>query len=162
MKIASRIFSLLILIAFTTLYGCKKHNNEKKTEEQTQLEKLKASWQIQSASDASGDRTTDFDNMVLTLSGNYAEGGTYSYSLTGERPNPSPWPDSGTWQFGSPKTSKIIRDPGDTGETEMSYSVTESELTIEFNIPENSDGWAGSAGRVQSVTGSWTFVFTKL
>ncbi len=162
MKMISRTLSLLLLAGVAVCFtGCKKDDDNKKTEEQTQLEKLKASWQIVSASDVSGDRTGEFEDLVLTLSGNYAEGGIYNYSLTGKRPNPSPWPGSGTWQFGNPKTSQIIRDPGTDGEIPMSYSVTDEELTIEFNVPETSDGWAGS-GRIQSVTGDWTFVFSKL
>ena len=95
MKIASRILSLVILVVVTTFYmGCKKDDDDKKTEEQTQLEKLAGVWTVVSANDGD-DRTADFTvptNMVLTLSGNYAEGGTYNYSLTGSRPDPSPWP----------------------------------------------------------------------
>ena len=162
MKIASRILSLLILVVISTFYmGCKKDDDDKKTEEQTQLEKLLGTWTVVSANDGD-DRTADFTDstpMVLTLAGNYAEGGTYNYSLTGSRPDPSPWPASGTWKFGTNKQQDIIRDPNTGNEIPMTYSVTENELIIEFTVPDGSAGWPG--GRVGEVAGQWTFTFTK-
>ena len=161
MKIASRILSLMILVMVTTFYvGCKKDDDDKKTEEEIQLDKLKGVWTVVSANDGD-DRTADFDDpaMVLTLEGNYAEGGTYNYSLTGERPDPSPWPASGTWKFGTNKSTQIVRDPGGVNEIAMTYSVTDTDLIIEFNVPDGSAGWPG--GRIGSVTGDWTFTFTK-
>ena len=162
MKIASRILSLLILVVITTFYvGCKKDDDDKKTEEQMQLEKLAGVWTVESANDG-GVRTADFTDpsaMVLTLSGNYAEGGTYNYSLTGARPDPSPWPASGTWKFGTNKSSEIVRDPGGVNEINMTYSVTDANLIIEFTVPDGSPGWPG--GRIGSVVGDWTFTFTK-
>ena len=161
MKITPRILSLLILASVSLFYvGCKDKDDDKKTEEETQLDKLKGSWTLVSASDGD-DRTEHFDGpvMVLTLSGNYVAGGTYNYSLTGERPNPSPWPADGTWIFGANKLTEMIRDPNTTSEVEMNYTVSDTNLTISFNVPEGSAGWPG--GRVQSVTGDWTFTFEK-
>ena len=161
MKIASRILSLLILVAITTLYiACGGKDDDKETEESKQFKKLKAVWTMQSAGDPS-DRTADFSDpaLVLTISGNYVEGGTYSYSLTGERPPISPWPASGTWKFGNPKSSQIIRDPGGVNEIPMTYVVSDTNLEIEFTVPEGSAGWPG--GRISSVSGNWTFTFTK-
>lgn len=37
--------------------------------------------------------------------------------------------------------------------------VTNTNLIISFNIPDGSGGWPG--GRTSSVTGAWTFTFTK-
>jgi hypothetical protein len=166
MKIASRILSLVILIVIATVYmGCKKSEDEKKTEEQTQLEKLKGVWTIVSANDG-GDRTEDFiddtdpnNKMKLTLEGNYAEGGIYNYSLTGPRPVVSPWPASGTWKFGTNKLTELIRDPNTENEIPMNYTVTDSDLIIDFVIPADNEGWPG--GRTGSVVGEWTFTFTK-
>ena len=166
MKIASRILSLLILVVITTIYtGCKKSDDDEKTEEQTQLEKLKGVWTIVSANDGD-DRTGDFIDdvdpavkMKLTLEGNYAEGGIYNYSLTGPRPNPSPWPASGTWKFGTNKLAELIRDPNTGNELPMTYSVTDTDLIIEFTVPDGHQGWPG--GRISSVSGQWTFTFTK-
>jgi hypothetical protein len=161
MKIASKVLSLLLLVMISTFYlGCKKDEKDKKTEEETQLEKLRAVWTLTGATDSNGDRFADFDDpaMVLTLEGNYVEGGTYNFSLTGERPDPSPWPATGTWKFGNNKGSQLIRDPGGVNEIPMDYTVTDSNLILEFTVPEGG-GWPG--GRIKSVTGDWTFTFTK-
>jgi hypothetical protein len=159
MKIASRILSLLILVGIATIYvACKDKKGNDETEESIQLKKLRSVWTMQTANDGS-DRTAEFDNLILTIEGNYVENGTYSYSFAGTRPNPSPWPVSGTWKFGNPKSTQLIRDPGGVNETPMTYIVNETELEIKFNVPDGSQGWPG--GRISSVSGNWTFTFTK-
>jgi hypothetical protein len=161
MKIASRILSLLILIAITLFYvGCGDKEENKDTEEKQQLDKLKGSWTLVSANDGQ-DRTSGFPNLVLTLAGNYVEGGTYNYSFTGTRPDPSPWPADGTWKFGTNKSTQIIRDPGGVNEVAMTYQVTATDLIISFNVPDGSSGWEGGTTRINSVTGDWTFTFSK-
>jgi len=166
MKIASRLLSLLILGLITTFYtGCKKDDDNKKTEEEIQLDKLKGVWNLVSANDGD-DRTDSFapapgadPNLVLTVEGNFVQGGTYNYSFTGTRPDPSPWPASGAWKFGTNKLTQIDRDPGGLNEIPMTYQVTATELILSFNIPAGHSGWPGS--RINSVTGDWTFTFTK-
>lgn len=151
----------MVIAMITTFYmGCKGDDDNKKTEEETQLDKLKSVWTIQSANDGD-DRTEDFKDpdLVLTISGNFVQGGIYDYSFTGTRPNPSPWPVSGKWQFGTNKLTTIIRDPGTSSEIEMSYQVTDTNLTLIFTVPDGSEGWAGS--RTSSVSGVWTFTFSK-
>lgn len=130
------------------------------TEEQLQLNKLVGSWTLQSANDGT-DRTGDFTDLVLTLGGNYVEGGTYNYSFTGTRPDPSPWPASGTWRFGTNKLADMIRDSGTSSEIAMTYAVTDTTLEINFTVPDGSNGWEGGTSRIKSVTGDWKFVFTK-
>jgi hypothetical protein len=159
MKIALRVLSLLILVAVSAFYmGCKDDDEKKTSEEKQQLDKLLGTWTLQSANDGN-DRTGDFTNLVLTLSGNYVEGGTYNYSFTGTRPDPSPWPPSGTWKFGTNKLTEMIRDPNSPDEISMTYTVTDTNLEIKFTVPDGSPGWPG--GRIKSVTGNWTFNFTK-
>lgn len=162
MKLAFRLLSLLILVSIASLYSsCRKHDDDKKTEEETQLGKLKSVWTLESANDGQ-DRTGDFTGpLKLTLEGNYVEGGTYNYSFTGHRPNPSPWPVSGTWKFGTNKSTDIIRDPGSANETAMNYQVTDTNLILTFNVADGSDGWPGGDSRTRSVSGDWTFTFTK-
>lgn len=160
MKITLKAYSLLILVAVAALQaGCKKDDNDSKTVEQQQLEKLVFEWTLQSAQDSQGDRTADFAGLVLHITGNYTgEGKVYNYSLTGQRPNPSPWPESGVWKFGTDKTKDIIRDPGGVDEILMNYTVTGSDLILTFEVPDGG-GWQG--GRIKNVTGEWTFNFTK-
>ena len=161
MKIAFRVLSLLVLAMVATFYaGCRKDDNDPETEEKKQLDKLVGDWTLVSATDVNGDRTSSFPGLVLSLTGTYSgEGKIYNYALTGTRPNPSPWPVDGFWKFGNPKTTQLIRDPGGVDEIPMSYTVNETDLVIEFTVPDGSAGWPG--GRVQSVTGEWTFTFTK-
>ena len=161
MKPALRILSLLILVAIAAFYtSCGGNDDKKKTDEEVQLGKLKSVWTLVSANDGQ-DRTGDFTNLKLTLEGNYVEGGTYNYSFTGHRPDPSPWPVEGTWKFGTNKLTDIIRDPGSQNEIAMNYQVTDGNLIITFNVQDGSDGWPGGDSRIRSVSGDWTFEFTK-
>jgi hypothetical protein len=167
MKIALRVLSLLILVVVTTFYaGCKKDDGDEETVEKKQLDKLLGDWTIQSASDGQ-DRTSDFFTddtnapLVLHIQGNYVEGGTYNYSFTGQRPDPSPWPVDGTWKFGTDKNTQIIRDPGGTNEIPMDYQVTATDLILTFTVPDGSAGWEGGTSRVNNVIGEWTFTFKK-
>lgn len=151
-----RILSLLVLVGFSVFFSsCGDDNNKKDSDEKKQLNKLKFSWTISSAKLDGTDRTGDFTGLQLSISGDYKQdGGSYAYSFTGKRPNPSPWPSSGTWKFGSPATTQIIRlDDNVT----MNYAVTDSQLTISFACA--TCDFAGS--RVNQVNGQWEFVFTK-
>jgi hypothetical protein len=156
MKVATRLFTLLAIVGLAIFYSsCKPDDKDNRTTEEKQLDKVKNTWALTSANDGT-DRTTDFANLVLTVSGSFSQGGTYNYSFTGTRPNPSPWPASGTWKFGTDPLTQIIRDPGQDIEIDATYTVTDSDLEIKFVIPDN---WVG--GRRQSVSGSWTFNFVK-
>lgn len=161
MKITNRALSLLILAAVSLVYaGCKDDDDNKDSEEKKQLSKLLGTWTLQTATADDTDRTDAFSDLVLTLAGSYVEGGTYNYSFTGTRPDPSPWPASGTWKFGANKATEIIRDPNSSSEILMNYQVTDTDLVISFTVPDGSS-WAGGTSRVRSVTGDWTFTFTK-
>lgn len=161
MKLTTRILSLLVLSGMVMFFaGCDKPDPKKKSPAEKQLAKLAATFDLVSATDETGDRTASFPGLALTLSGTFAENGTYSYSFTGTRPNPSPWPGSGTWKFGADPTSDIIRDPETDNEINMVYSISDAgELEITFTIPDGHPGFTG--GRVESVSGEWTFVFQK-
>lgn len=151
----------MVITMMATLYmGCKKVDNNKKTEEEIQLNKLNGVWKLESANDGM-DRTADFPNLALTLAGSFVPNGIYDYSLTGKRPNPSPWPVNGKWSFGTNKLTELIRDPNTTSETPMTYQVTDTKLTLSFTVPDGSPGWTGGTSRTNSVSGNWTFTFNK-
>lgn len=153
-------FSLLALALVVSLASCDKDDPKKKSEGQQQLEKLTSTWTIQSAVNDGEDRTEEFDGFTLTLGGgSYAENNTYNYSVEGLRPNPSPWPASGTWKFGTNKTTEIIRDPATDSEISVAYQVTDSQLTLYFEVPD-AGGWPGT-GRIEAVSGDWVFTLTK-
>ncbi len=156
MKVLARILSLIILLAVATLYtSCGGDDGPTKTQEEIQLEKLKANpWNISSVTLDGTNRLTDFTNLKLTFGGTFVTGGTYTYSFTGSRPNPSPWPASGTWEFGPTATSMMVRLDDDLP---MNYTLTDTQLTITFTY--SGAGFAG--GRVEQVEGNWEFIFTK-
>ena len=155
-------FTLPILAAALaiSLVSCDKDDPKKKTDEQVQLEKLIGTWTIVSAVNDGEDRTDAFNGFTLTLSGNYAENNTYNYSVTGQRPDPSPWwLETGTWKFGANKLTELIRDPATNSEIDMNYQVTDTNLTLTFTLPDGA-GLPGS-GRIQSVAGPWVFQLEK-
>jgi hypothetical protein len=166
MKLSTKILSLLVLFGLATFYiSCDPGGGDDKTEAEKQLIKLNSNWTLQSANDGS-DRTADFPNLKLEITGTYVKDGVYNYKFTGTRPNPSPWPANGTWKFGSNVSTDLIRDPSTPGtpnpnEIDMTYTLTDTQLEIKFNIPTGSTGWAGGTTRERSVTGDWTFTFVK-
>ena len=133
--------------------GC--HKDEANSgERDVQLGKLSSTWKLTSATkdDAAQDGYTDF---MLALSGTSGSS-AYTYSATG-RPQNSPWPSSGTWTFGSTVSSQIIRDKSTVDELPMTYTVTDTQLSLDFHFTGN--GYAGS--RVNSAEGHWIFTFSK-
>lgn len=157
MKIVLRMLPVLVAIGMVvSLTGCDDDSGGGTSEEQAQLDKLLGAWNISSATLDGTPRTTDFPGLVLTVSGTFTPGGTYAYSFTGTRPNPSPWPPSGTWQFDANPNSQIVR--LDDGQ-KINYTLGSgnTQLTMEFNY--QGSGYAGS--RIEEVGGNWQFVFTK-
>src|SRR5690606_12672103 len=123
--------------------------------EQSYFERLATEWNLTSATLDDTDRTADFSNMQMAITGHFnGAGGTYNFSLSGARPNPSPWPASGTWEFDTDPSSQIIRL---TDGQKITYTLAngDTQLTFEFNY--QGAGYAGS--RIQQVAGNWKFVF---
>ena len=159
MNLITRIFSLFLLVSAVVFFSnCGGGDDPEKSEEEIQLDKLKAgTWTLISASDGS-DRTSEYPGMTLTYSGTFSAGGTYSYSSTATSwPSISPWEDAGTWKFVSGSvSSKLIRLSDDE---EMTYTLSNSDkqLSISFNYT----GPGFNNGRVESVEGNWVFTFTR-
>lgn len=158
MKILSRILSLLVIASLGLAYvGCGGKDKGEDDVEKTQLAKLAAVWTVSSVT-LDGAPRTDFPGLTLTISGTFDSTnpkGPYNYSFTGTRPNPSPWPVNGQWSFGANTLTQLVRH--DNPDLDMSYELTDSQLTISFNY--TGEGFTGS--RVSQVKGNWTFVFTK-
>ena len=158
MKMFSRILSLMIVSSLGLFYaGCGGKSGDTDPVEKVQLSKLSSTWTISSVT-LDGAPRTDFTGFTLTIAGAFSSAtpkGPYTYTCAGTRPNPSPWPASGTWKFGAnPKTDLLRLDNPDQ---EMTYTLTDTQLTIDFNY--TGDGFAGS--RVNQVSGNWEFIFTK-
>jgi hypothetical protein len=154
-----KFFSLLILVSATVFFSnCGGSDDPEKSEEEIQLDKLKASpWTLLSASDGA-DRTSEYPGMTLTFAGTFSQGGTYNYTSSATSwPSVSPWKKDDTWKFVSGSAgNKIIRLADDK---EMTYALTNSDkqLSISFNYT----GPGFNNGRVAVVEGDWVFTFTR-
>ncbi|HEX5171691.1 MAG TPA: hypothetical protein VFW11_21075 [Cyclobacteriaceae bacterium] len=160
MKVLARILSLIVVASATTvLMNCDSGGGSEKSAEEVELGKLSATWTMTAVDLDGTDRTSDFANLVLTISGTYSNSTTnpvYSFSFTGTRPNPSPWPANGTWRFES-VPNKIIRRLDDNQLINYSLTSNDTQLSMDFNY--QGAGFAG--GRVAEVNGDWSFTFTK-
>lgn len=126
--------------------------------EEKQLEKLVGTWNLQTASLGSTSWSDEFDNATLTLTGEYEKGGLYDFSFNvPEWPANSPWPEGGNWKFKNTSGAGLSTITRIDDGVEMNYTLTANQLTITF--PYAGDGFP--SGRVSSVSGNWTFVFSK-
>jgi hypothetical protein len=156
----ARILSLLVLVSAAVFFtNCGGGDDPEKSEEEIQLEKLKAAqWTIQSVTVDGGDKTQDYPGMTLTLSGSFSPGGTYNYTSTATSwPVKSAWKEEDTWKFKSGAVGTTLIRLSD--DEEMTYTLTNSDkqLSISFNYV----GPGFENGRVGSVDGDWTFIFTR-
>jgi hypothetical protein len=138
--------------------NCGGSDDPEKSEEEIQLDKLKAAqWTVLSVSDGT-DRTSEYPGMMLTFSGTFSAGGTYEYSSAATSwPSVSPWNQADSWKFvGGSVGSKIIRLSDDV---EMTYLLSNSDkqLSISFNYT----GPGFNNGRTETVEGDWVFTFTR-
>ncbi len=66
MNIIARSLSLLLLVSAGLFYAGCSGDDDPKSSEETQLDKLKATWTLQSANDGT-DRTDEYPNMTVTI-----------------------------------------------------------------------------------------------
>jgi len=150
----------LILVSASFSYtGCKK-DDDKQSEEEIQLGKLRSDqWTLVSAADPS-DRTSEYPGMKLTISGNFSEGGTYQYTSTATSwPSVSPWKKDDSWKFQAGAVGSIIVRQSDLQVINYTLSNSDKTLTLNFVYPDSGPGF--NNGRTESVAGNWTFVFTR-
>ena len=146
--------SLIILMSFGLLLSCK-DKDVQRSAEQTQKDKLVATWQIVSAKLDNEDLTDQFVNFSLTINSDF----NYVTNSTSVERQPNPWPIGGVLAFGANpdgtvNTNMLRRD----GELDMAIGVNDASLSIEYNFDENLH--TGS-GREQAVEGDWVFQFLK-
>lgn len=156
----TRILSLLILVSATVFFtNCGGGDDPEKSEEEVQLDKLKASpWTIESVTGPGGNKTADYPGMTLTLSGSFSAGGVYNYTSTASPwPSLSPWKKEDTWKFKSGAVGTTVIRLSDDEEMTYTLSNSDKQLSISFNYI----GTGFQNGRVESVDGDWTFVFTR-
>lgn len=171
MKYLNRILSLLILVSATlVLTNCGGDDDApSKSEQQTQFEKLKFTWTLQSVT-ATGDAASaagQFDDGTLIISGNFTDNNDFAYSLSTPDVTASPWPGAGDLKFGTPVSSTLIRRDSKLNYTPalpditMTYQLTNSDKTLTITLNDYSSEIFNPSGRVASVEGNWVFVFTR-
>lgn len=158
MNLSLKSASILTVFAIIlVLSGCKKKNADPDIPEKTALAALSKTWNIVSAHLDNTDRTDDFAGFSLSISGTFNSSepsGPYNFSVSGSRPTPSPWPQSGSWSFGSNPQSNIIRNEIPDGTVAISYNISNGTLTLEFECQDCNY----ASARVDAVAGVWTFV----
>ena len=129
------------------------------TIEEEQLAKLSGTWTVAgSGTDVTlqaVSKKTEYAAFELTLTG--TPGATsFGYTTAGRPATLSPWPSSGTWEFGESPETMVKRDPDKPNEVvNMTYSVSDTQLQIVFNF-------AGAGySRTKVVTGEWVFTLNK-
>jgi hypothetical protein len=159
MKYVARFFSLLILVSAGIFYAsCDGGDDPQKSQEESQLEKLKGTWNIQSVDNDGTDRTDEYPGMTDTFAGAFSEGGTYNYTSDATSwPSVSPWKALDTWKFDTGSIGSIVIRQSDL--TPINYTLSNGDNTLELTFDYSGPGF--SNGRVESVAGEWTFVLTK-
>jgi hypothetical protein len=153
MQLKNKIIVLFILTAMLLLSACS--SDETMSAQEKQLKKLSATWVVTSASMDGTDYSAEYADFELTLSGS-TNSSVYAYGVLG-RPEISPWSSGGTWVFGTDVKSTLTRDSGADDATEIAYSVTDDQLTLSFSFA----GEGYHSGRISSVSGNWTYTFSK-
>lgn len=139
-----------ILGGFALIQGCKKSSGPGESVEDIQLGKLIKTWRTSSVS-LDGVDQPDYSDFTLTIAG-VPGAATFGYTASGG-PSTRSWPGQGTWKFGDIPETQIIRDPDSGDEIELTYSVSETQLQIEFDF--SGSGFPG--GRTSNVNGNWVF-----
>lgn len=157
MKFLTRTLSLITVASLVLFFAnCGGDGGGGSAKEKTQLKKLSGTWEIVSADLDTDPRTDDFTGFTLTISGTYdsdSPEGPYQYSVSGSRPDPSPWPASGTWTFAniSGNEGNLLRDD----DVPMHYKIASNgQLTL--NVECAACDYDGA--RTTEVNGTWTFV----
>lgn len=103
-----------------------------------------------------GPSDADWTGFTLTLTGDAANGGTYSTGSTTPAEFEDVWPASGGWSFANDAGTSILRTGGNAGDVTMTVSaITETSLTLTFTV-------ADPSARVSGIYDEpWSFTFTK-
>ncbi|MEJ7644476.1 MAG: hypothetical protein WKF87_07760 [Chryseolinea sp.] len=157
MKRITRLFSLLLMAGIALLYvGC--DDDPSKSEEETQLDKLRGTWNIQSVDNDGTSRTDEYPDMTVTISGTFTTGGIYSYTSDATSwPSVSPWKALDSWKFKSSDVLRTITRQSDL--VDMTYTLSNSDNTLTIDFVYTGAGFNNA--RTESVSGDWSFVFTK-
>ncbi len=153
--------SLVVVTGALVFFASCGGDDPKPTEQQVQLDKLKKTWTLVTPNGAklgTTDRTGDFTGFSLTIAGTFNSSSPNSptnatLTVSGTRPDPSPWPGTSQWEFMSisGNTGKIKRSADNI---EITYAISSNgRLTLVFECTAcNHQG-----SRTMAVNGVWTF-----
>jgi hypothetical protein len=153
MKHLARILSLLILVSATVFFAaCDKGDPAEKSEKEVQIEKLVGEWNISTVTKDGAAQTADYTGFKITFTKSSSDAISFT---TANRPagKATPWDANGTFTFGNPVATVLLRDDDVT----VQYNVSGTSLTLTL---EDYSG-LGYTARPASVEGDWVFTFTK-
>jgi hypothetical protein len=147
----NRILSLFLLVGVTVFFAaCDGGGDNEKSEQEIQIEKLVGTW---NATNVTYEGNTNADYSTFQLVIGKSSNSAMTYQANNRPAKLTPWPPSGTFTFGNPVASKLVRDDQVT----ITYNVSGTNLTMTL---ENYSG-TGYQGRTETVAGNWVFTFTK-
>ena len=158
MKFVTKWLSFITLFAAILVLTSCGGDDPEKSEEEVQLDKLRGAWTLTSVVNDGIDRTDEYVNMEINLTGTYTEGGVYNLTSTADEwPNLTPWNDNDTWKFNSSDVNGTIVRQSDLQDMDYELSNSDRQLVIEFQY----GGPGFNNGRTASVNGNWVFTFSK-
>jgi hypothetical protein len=136
------IIYMTVMIAAITIVACSSHSV---SVEDQQMQKLQGTWKASSVQVDGTDITDQYTDFTITF---FKSGSTKEMVAT--NPGYAFYAGTDVWDFAaSSKATKIIRS---SDGIEMNVQVTQSNLTLTFNVPVTSAG-----GRVSGMSGNFTF-----
>lgn len=143
MKTIKDIFSIILIISFSTYMGCKKKGTDPQPDPLAdRLEELVnngSSWEASKVMKDGYDVTSQFDGFVLTI-------GEFTYTTVNGLE--SAWPVLGSWAFYENDPSTILRDDNIL----IDVSISGETMILTFSISDLPSG-----GRLLGINGSYEF-----
>lgn len=166
MKRVNFLFLLVLLGVSASLWHCGSNSPAPSDPKDDQIKKLSKKWTATAVTYNSSPVTgyvspTDTaQSFHLTITGTAGQS-QIPFSASNRPPgtNNTPWPATGNFEFGS-DFATVLNRLDITGGLSISYSVGDKQLqmTFDYSCP-NCTPYSGS--RVNSVSGIWTFTFTR-
>jgi hypothetical protein len=152
MKKLSNLLAALVFVSLVIFMSCGSDSGTDPVDPaDAQAALLQDSWTVNASQVVyeNGNPDVDWTGFTLSITGASASGGSYSVSgvPTGFE---SVWPSCGTWTFNNNNIDELLR--CDNIVMDVS-SVSETSLTLTFNVPD-------TGGRTAGIAGSWSFTFS--
>ncbi|MEX2335808.1 MAG: hypothetical protein WD555_00885 [Fulvivirga sp.] len=151
MKKLTYLLTAGVLLIILTTTGCKKDDGGGLSVEQEQLAALTGTWAATAVSD--GTTRTDYADFTLTIN----SGMTYQ---TEGGPDLLPIPKGTDFEFGENVKSKLILEPKGVA-LSYTYNISADGDVLTLNADQTYSGPGFENARTNSVSGQWSFTFSK-